>query len=106
MSNLLRNLNPMYYFKKYALESDQGFYEFGFIADEVEKHEPRLVFETKDEQRLKHLAINGIIPHLVKGWQEHDKTISQLQQLNLSERLQVIERQLGILDADGVRQPS
>ncbi|ELB2793259.1 tail fiber domain-containing protein [Aeromonas hydrophila] len=106
VSNFLRQLNPMYYFKKYALDSEQGFYEFGFIADEVEKHEPRLVFETKDEQRLKHLAINGIIPHLVKGWQEHDKTISQLQQLNLSGRLQVIERQLGILDADGVRQPS
>lgn len=103
VSNLLRNLNPMYYFKKYALESDQGFYEFGFIADEVEKHEPRLVFETKDEQRLKHLAINGIIPHLVKGWQEHDKTISQLQQLNLVKRLQVIERRLGIVDAEGIQ---
>ncbi|MBQ4681644.1 tail fiber domain-containing protein [Aeromonas dhakensis] len=102
-SNFLKNLNPMYYFKRYALDSEQGFYEFGFIADEVEKHEPRLVFETKDEQRLKHLAINGIIPHLVKGWQEHDKTISQLQQLNLVKRLQVIERRLGIVDAEGIQ---
>lgn len=102
-STLLRQLNPMYFFKKYAIDSEQGFYEFGFIADEVEQLEPRLVFETNDENHLKHLAINGIIPHLVKGWQEHDKTISQLQQLNLVKRLQVIERRLGIVDAEGIQ---
>lgn len=105
-SSFLRKQKPMYFFKKYAIDSDQGFYEFGFIADFVEKDEPRLVFETNDEHHLKHLAITGMIPHLVKGWQEHDEAISQLQQLNLSERLQVIERQLGILDTDGVRQSS
>ncbi|MGL6585459.1 hypothetical protein ACSZOO_11500 [Aeromonas hydrophila] len=62
-----------------------------------------MVLETKDEYHLKHLAINGVIPHLVKGWQEHDKTISQLQHLNLAERLQVIERRLGIVDAEGIQ---
>ena len=58
------------------------------------------------DDKLKCLSTDGITAHLVKGWQEHDEIISQLQLLSLPERLQVIERQLGILDADGVRQSS
>lgn len=79
-TEFLRKLNPMYYFKKYAIESEQGFYEFGFVADDVEKHEPRLVFQTKDEHRLKHLAMNGIVAHLAKGFQEIDARLSRIEQ--------------------------
>lgn len=80
-SALLRKLYPQYYFKKYGIDIEKGFYEFGFVADEVEEHEPRLVFETNDEHKLKHLAINGITTHLVKGWQEHDARLEAVEDL-------------------------
>ena len=80
-SSFLRKQKPMYFFKKYAIDSEQGFYEFGFIADLVEKDEPRLVFETNDENKLKHLAITGMIPHVVKGWQEHDARLGAVEDL-------------------------
>jgi hypothetical protein len=103
-SLILRQFNPKFYFKKYTIDSEQGEWEFGHIADEVQKIEPRLVKEVGDD-KLKCLSTDGITAHLVKGWQEHDEIISQLQLLNLPARLKVIERQLGILDADGMRQP-
>ena len=99
---LLRKFKPMHYFKKYGLDSEQGEWEFGHIADEVQKIEPRLVKEVGAD-KLKCLSNDGITAHLVKGWQEHDEIISKLQQLTLSERLQVIERQLGIVDAEGIQ---
>ncbi|WP_339023813.1 hypothetical protein [Aeromonas salmonicida] len=105
VSSKLRLLNPMWYFKQYSLgDIGQGEFEFGHIADEVKLIEPRLVKEVGPE-KIKCLSTDGITAHLVKGWQEHDEIISQLQLLNLPERLKVIERQLGILDADGMRQP-
>jgi len=80
-SSFLRKQKPMYFFKKYAIDSEQGFYEFGFIADFVEQDEPRLVFESNDEHHIKHLAITGMIPHIVKGWQEHDDRLDKVEKL-------------------------
>lgn len=79
-TSLLRKLNPQYYFKKYGIEVEKGFYEFGFIADEVEEHEPRLVFEANDAYKLKHLAVNGIVAYLSQGFKELDARLSRIEQ--------------------------
>lgn len=99
-SAMLRQLQPKYYFKKFDLDSEQGFYEFGFIADDVQLIEPRLVTETEDEFKLKGLSDKGIVAHLVKGWQEQDQSLASFEA-----RLQAIERRLGIVAAEGEAVP-
>ena len=72
----------------------------GFIAQEMEEVIPHLVYT--DDQGIKGVNYDGVVPYLVEGMKELDAQNQQLQAENaaLQSRLEAIEAQLG-LDAAG-----
>lgn len=85
-------LNPVSYLKKSTIESnDYAKNEIGFLAQEVQKVLPQLVFENKDAHKTLAVDYNSLIPVLVKALQEQQKQIEE-QQLQISELKMIIKK--------------
>ena len=85
-------LNPVSYLKKSSVESnDYTKNEIGFLAQEVQKVLPQLVYENKDANKTLAIDYNSLIPVLVKALQEQQKQIEE-QQLQISELKMIIKK--------------
>jgi len=77
--SIIENLNPVSYEKKKTLESNiYSIIENGFIAQELQKILPELVFESTDKDKLLSVNYTAIIPILTKGIQEQQALIETL----------------------------
>ena len=82
--NKILSLNPVSYNKRMEISSlDYNHKEVGFIAQEVQKILPDLVYEGKDEEHLLSLNYNGIVAYLTKAIHEQQEIINK-QQTTLS----------------------
>ena len=75
----LAQLQPKKYKKKRSIESEEyTIEEMGFLAQDIQKLLPYLVKEGSDPDKLLSLDYNSFIALLVKGFQEHDQALEQV----------------------------
>lgn len=69
-------LRPVSYLKKENLKSTEfNFEEYGFIAQELKKVLPKLIQESRDEEKLLQIQYLSLIPILTKAMQEQHEQI-------------------------------
>lgn len=77
VSETLRNLVP--YVSRYELANEIGVEQIGIIAQGFEKHAPEIVAKNPETGILS-LKPAGEIALLLKGWDEHDKRLSAIEE--------------------------
>lgn len=80
-TSFIKQLRAKLFFKKFAIDSEQGQMEYGLIADDVEplkKHLVRIIGEDK----LKCLDWTGISAHLVAAFNELEQRVTTLEGAN------------------------
>jgi hypothetical protein len=86
--SVINKLNPVAYDKKQNLSSvEYSIKESGFIAQELQKIMPNLVYESTDKDKLLSVNYTAIIPILTKGIQEQQAIIE-----DQKKRLEALEK--------------
>ncbi|UNI71193.1 hypothetical protein P5_0016 [Aeromonas phage P5] len=80
-TSFIKQLKAKLFFKKYAIDSEQGQMEYGLIADDVEPLKPHLV-RIIGEDKLKCLDWTGISAHLVAAFNELEQRVATLEGAN------------------------
>lgn len=96
--SIIKQLNPVSYLLKnenHNLKSNSNNdIQYGLIAQEVEEILPSLVFEHPSS--MKSVSYVGLIPFIIKGVQEQNDYIEQLEETNnnLTKRIKLLESQM------------
>ena len=84
--SIIKQLRPVAYDKKIAIDSNEYNHDYGFIAQELQSVLPDIVTEGLDTDKILSVNYTAIIPILTKAIQEQQQIIEQL-----TERIQALE---------------
>lgn len=78
-TEFVKALKPQRFYKTYVIDGEQGQWEYGLIADEVEPLKDDIVRTAETGDKLKGVDWTGISAHLVAAFQELEQRVTNME---------------------------